>query len=113
MAVTKIASININTVRAHTRDDMLFDFLQRHEIIGPNGRGTALVAKQHCQLSNVERTPSGRAIAATLNGTRIINVYAPSGTAKRAERESFYNQELATFLDNANSDLILGGILIA
>jgi exonuclease III len=69
MAVTKIASININTVRAHIRVDMLFDFLQQHEIelalvqevpeafplehrgfiiyhnIGPNGRGTALVAK--------------------------------------------------------------------
>jgi exonuclease III len=113
MSVTKIVSININTVRANTRVDMLFDFLQRHEIdlslvqevpesfppehrgftihhnIGPNGRRTALVAKQHCHLTNVERTPSGRAIAATLNGTRIFNVYAPSGTAKRAEMEIF------------------------
>jgi exonuclease III len=113
MSVTKITSININTIRANTRVDMLFDFLHRHDIdlslvqevsepfplenrgynihhnIGPDRRGTALVAKQHCHFTNVERAPSGRAIVATLNGTRIVNVYAPSGTAKRAERECF------------------------
>jgi exonuclease III len=133
MSVTKIARININTLRANTRVDMFFDFLHRYDIdlslvqevpesfplehrgytihhnIGPDRRGTALVAKQHCHLTNVVRTPSGRAVAATFNGTRIINVYAPSGTAKRAERECFYNQELATLLDSANPNLILGG----
>jgi exonuclease III len=80
-----------------------------HHNIGPGRRGTAIAATPTCCLHNIERAPDGRVIAATLNTTRIINVYAPSGTSKRAEREKYFGHDLARFLDISNKDLILGG----
>jgi hypothetical protein len=52
--------------------------------------------------------PSGRAIAADVGPMRIVNIYAPSGTAKRTEREQFYNNELPTVLGMHPID-VLGG----
>jgi hypothetical protein len=39
---------------------------------------------------------------------RVVNIYAPSGTAKWKERETFYNKELPAMLDTKPVD-ILGG----
>jgi exonuclease III len=72
-------------------------------------RGTAFLVKEPYQLTNVERSPTGRTIAATLNGTRVININAPASTGRRAQREHFYNQELSDLLDTSNPALILGG----
>jgi endonuclease/exonuclease/phosphatase family metal-dependent hydrolase len=133
MVATRIASINIKTLQSYTRSDMLFGFMRHHDIdvtlfqevsdpiilenrgydihhnIGPNRRGTAIAATPTCRLHNIERAPDGRVIAATLHTTRIINIYAPSGTSKRAEREKYYGHDLARFLDTSNKALILGG----
>jgi exonuclease III len=102
MAVTKLASINVNTLHLGTRVDMLFDFIRQHDIdltmiqevsdtstidnrgynihhnIGTNRRGTAFVTTQACQLTNVARAPDGRATAATLDGTRIMSTRLPA-----------------------------------
>jgi len=48
-------------------------------------------------------------MAATYNGLLIINVYAPSGTARRADRESFSTSELTCVLQAASHNAILGG----
>jgi exonuclease III len=59
-----------------------FEFLRgytAHVNIGDSGRGTAIVVKQGIQVKNVERIPSGRAIAAEFQSHRIVNVHAPSG----------------------------------
>jgi exonuclease III len=97
---------------------MLTDYIRRHDIdiallqevidpeliqmygyevyynIGIETRGTAIVARNDVTLHNINKTPSGRAIAAQYKGLHIVNIYAPSGTAKRTEREHFYNAEV-------------------
>jgi exonuclease III len=114
MAYTyRIATLNINGVSSTTRIRMLEDFLRRQEIdlmllqevtqdtismignytahinIGTDGRETAILAKEGFTLTNIQRIPSGRGIAATLQGIRIVNIYAPSGSEKKREREAF------------------------
>jgi len=42
-------------------------------------------------------------------GILLINIYAPSGAAKRQEREHFYNGELAYWLRDAPVNILLGG----
>ena len=53
--------------------------------IGANMRGTAILARHDYPLTKVTSLPTGRAIAADYNGIRLVNVYAPAGTAKRAD----------------------------
>ena len=48
-------------------------------------------------------------MAASLGEIQIINIYAPSGTSKRRERENFYNNELPYILDTASADIVMGG----
>ena len=51
--------------------------------------GTAIVARNDIALMNISKLPSGRTIAAECKGLYIVNIYVPSGTAKRTEREYF------------------------
>jgi len=46
------------------------------------------------------------------SGIRIINVYAPSGTAKRTERERFFNAELSVLFSEYTNPILMGGDLI-
>jgi exonuclease III len=88
MACLRIATININEVKAPTRQRMFMKFIKVHEIdillvqevtrmiqqdlfgyeihynIGTSKRGTAIVAKDGIRLENIIRLPSGRAIGA-------------------------------------------------
>ena len=48
-------------------------------------------------------------MAAEIRGITQINIYAPSGTAKRLEREHFYNSELTYLLRDAPANIFLGG----
>jgi exonuclease III len=73
-----------------------------HMNIGTTMRGTAIMTKRQHQLTNIITIPSGRAIAAKLQGIHLINIYAPSGTARRAEREDFYIMELTHILQDTN-----------
>jgi exonuclease III len=105
----RIATLNINGISADTRIRMLDDFLRKQDIdilflqevthakietigrynahlnIGTDGRGTAILTKVGITLSNIQRLPSGRAIAATLNGIRLVNIFAPSGSEEACE----------------------------
>jgi exonuclease III len=133
MHVLKIATLNINGMTATTRVGMFMDFIHRqnldiiflqeitnpdklqingytlHHNVGTNIRGTAILARNEMTLTNVHKLPSGRAISADYNGLKLINVYAPSGTARRTERESFFNTDLPPFLYTALSNTIIGG----
>lgn len=97
---------------------MLADFIRRHEFdilfvqevtslevlnirgcethlnIGTSMRGTAILARSDLHLTNIITLPSGCATAAKYRGIQLINVYTPSGMARRTERERFYNTEL-------------------
>jgi len=72
-------------------------------------RGTAILAKSTLHLTNITTLPSGRAIAADYKGIRLINVYAPSGTARRVDREQFNNTELPYLFHDGPTDLLIGG----
>jgi exonuclease III len=72
------------------------------------GACTPALTRDTIVVTNLSRIPSGRPIAATLGTLHIINVYAPFGTSKRAERESF-NNDLPFFLESASDDVLLGG----
>jgi exonuclease III len=48
-------------------------------------------------------------MAATFGELLIDNLYAPSGTSKRTEREDFFNHDLPQTLSAAPADIILGG----
>jgi exonuclease III len=69
-----------------------------HCNLGTTIRGTAFLSRDGIILENIVRTPTGRAIAATYRGVLLLDVYAPSGTSQKAEREQFYNLELPTLL---------------
>jgi exonuclease III len=72
-------------------------------------RGTAIVAKRQHLLTNILTIPSGRAIAAHFQGITLVSVYAPSGTAQRAERERFFNADLTHLLQDTATHVIIGG----
>ena len=76
--------------------------------IGPDMRGTATVARNDIVLMNINKLPSGRAIAAECKGLYIVNIYCPSGTAKRTEREYFYNAEVPQLLQIGHGEIIIG-----
>jgi exonuclease III len=48
-------------------------------------------------------------MAAEFNGIWLVNIYAPSGAARRQKREHFYNSELTYLLRAAHEHMILGG----
>jgi exonuclease III len=90
---------------------MLSDFLHKHEIdiiflqevtqptlhtlrgyaahtnVGTNGRGTAVITREHYTLNNIVRLPSGKGMAAEFQGLWLVNVYTPSGAERAQERE--------------------------
>ena len=108
---------------------MLEDFIKRHDIdiallqevtdedkltcrgyhvtakVGITGRGTASIHKPHLEFQRIEHIPSGRGI----DETCIINIYAPSGTAKRTEREEFFSVDILGLLPLRPIQLIIAG----
>jgi exonuclease III len=65
-----------------------------HVNVGTEQRGTAILISNHLTMDEIDVLPSGRGIAGYYQGTYIVNIYAPSGAARRAEREEFSNVEL-------------------
>jgi exonuclease III len=67
------------------------------------------VAKNDYHLAHIVKLPSGRAMAGTCAGVRFVNVYAPSGTAKKTQREHFYTNELPELYHSTARSIVLGG----
>jgi exonuclease III len=97
-------------VRSHELDILLmqevtnpfnngFQGYNIHYNIGTSRRGSAILTRESIVLTNITRIPSGRAIAGTFGALLIANVYAPSGTSKRTEREDFFNHDLPLTLE--------------
>ena len=72
-------------------------------------RGKAIPTREGISLENVTTPQSGRAIAAQFREMWIINIYAPSGTARKQDRENFYNNEIPYILAPAGTHKLLGG----
>ena len=77
--------------------------------IGANRRGTAIVAKDGTNLENIIMSPSGRAVTAKFREGWIINLYAPSGTGMKQERERFFSSELPYLLTGEMGHILLVG----
>ena len=80
-----------------------------HYNIGSERRGTAFLIRNTLFGTNITRIPSGRAISMSLGEIYVVNIYAPSGTSKRLERETFFNNDLPYLLHMATGDILLGG----
>jgi exonuclease III len=114
--VYRIVTLNINGIQSDTRLQMLHllsghdvDIVLLQEVSTPylntvpryteysnremEGRGTAILIKDRLQVTNIVLLPSGRGIAADIAGTRVINIYTPSGADKQAAREDFFPHE--------------------
>ena len=131
--IYKVATLNINGMSAGRRMGMLNEFMHKQEIdisllqevthtdfemirgytahsnIGINKRGTAILTRQQISQTNITRLPSGRRMVASYQGIWLVNLYAPSGTANRQEREDFYNVELVYLLRSLPPTMIVGG----
>jgi len=110
MEFIKVYEIDILLVQEVTNmiQQDLFGY-EIHYNIGTSKRGTAIVARDDIRLENIIRLPSGRAVGARFRDTWIINIFAPSGTAKRHEREHFYSTELAYLLTTEPQFIVMGG----
>jgi len=105
MVTIKVATLNINGLVSRTKLVMFDEFVRRQEIdililqevthptfdtprgyksyfnVGTAGRGIALITRDEFTITNVKQLPTGRGIAAAYKDIRMINIYAPSGTA--------------------------------
>jgi hypothetical protein len=112
MHSTRIASINIKGISTPTRVGNVQDFIRRHDL--------DLVFLQevtHPAILTVTAYTTYFNIGANMRGTAILerqefpltNVYAPADTAKRSEREHFFNSELPSLFYAATHSVLLGG----
>ena len=68
-----------------------------------------ILVKDGIQINNITCLPSVRGIAGVLEGINMINIYAPSGAEKKAERETFYNKDILQLLPTTNIEILLAG----
>jgi exonuclease III len=80
-----------------------------HHNVGASMRGTAIMAKNRYLFDRIVTSPSGRAIAVVCYGVLVVNVYAPSGTAMRSERELYFNTELPFLFRSDHHHILCGG----
>lgn len=68
------------------------------------------LVKQGISYTDVESSLDGRLLTLKINrNTRIINIYAPSGSQNKQQRESFFNETLAYHLRHSQDEIIIGG----
>jgi hypothetical protein len=61
------------------------------------------------ELKEVTCLPTGRGIAAGLNGVWMVNIYAPFGEVRRRERKEFCIWELSYRMRTITGMMIVGG----
>jgi exonuclease III len=133
MDTLTIATLDINGLESAIRVTMSESFIRLHNVdilllqevtlpltlglphyqayynIGTTRRGTAIIVRDTLTITNIANLPSERAIAETLGTLLIVSIYAPSGSAKRLEREKCFNKELPSILGTHSGDIFLGG----
>jgi exonuclease III len=77
--------------------------------MGTTQRGTAISTRDTMRFGNLEMLLSGQGIAAWYGSIYCVNIYAPSGTSRRSEREEFFNTEIPYLLHMIPQNFILGG----
>ncbi|KAJ4440715.1 hypothetical protein ANN_08863 [Periplaneta americana] len=130
----KYATLNVNCIQGKHKQQLLNAFISQNDIdvlllqevnndnfdfLGPqyeyvvntgeNNRGTAIIYRAGMNVEQVETHPSGRVISMNINNTQFINVYLPSGTNYRQERENFISKEIPFYLRHRYNRLLIGG----
>ena len=76
----------------------------------PTTPGTAIVWRASLPVTDVSILVSCRAQVARLGHYMLLNIYAPSGSDRKYERNSFFGQEIFNSLQLGNKDMwVLGG----
>jgi exonuclease III len=133
LSIYRLVTLNFNGMSSPTRLAMLGDFLHKHEIdiiflqeitqpnlhtlqgytahtnVWTNGRGSAVVTREHYTLNNIVHLPSGRGIAAEFQVLWLLNVYTPSGPERKTERKVFFKTDLPQQLLETPSMMLIGG----
>ena len=135
VTIRNVATLNINCLRSRAKQILLrdlvsaqsldilflqevnitnFDFLgpQFHSIVnvGTEERGTAIIFRAGIRILNVETHTSGRITSVlTEDKTLYLNVYLPSGTNKRTEREDMLNNVIPNFVRIPYNNTVIGG----
>lgn len=128
-----ITSLNINTITSELKIAALQQFLfesgtdiallqevatTRINIPGfvvltnvavENSTGTAILVREGIPVSDIETLESGRGMGVTIFGVTIINLYAPSGSSRKAERAKFFKEDILYLLRKNPQDLIIAG----
>jgi exonuclease III len=100
-AVIELATLNINGITTKTRVGMMTEYIdivfiqeitstdvlnmpgyKTYNNIGTQMCGTAILAQREIPLTNITKLLKGRVIAAEYKGIHLVNIHAPSGTAR-------------------------------
>ena len=73
------------------------------------GYGTSALIHNSLKIENVRTLPGGRILYFEINKTSFVNVYLPSGTAGKAEREAILADSLPNLLLDSCKTGIIGG----
>ena len=134
MFIYKIISVNVNGIRNCVTQTLLKKFLFNEDIdiallqevndnnldflfpqydyvsnVGEKLRGTAIIYRKQLVPTEIEQSPCGRITSLTLNKIRIINIYAPSGSNKKSERNLFFTHDLLYYLRHTHLPTLLAG----
>lgn len=128
-----LATLNINNISNQTKVDAFKAFVRLNEIdiifiqevendrleipgfelffnINERRRGVAIGLKNFIEYRTVERSLDARLLLIKLkNGVTLCNIYAPTGSQSRVEREDFFNLTCAHYLRNCAGPIIFGG----
>jgi exonuclease III len=134
MNTIKVASINIRALKLVDRVKHLLDFCLENEFdvvalqevtfyecslleqyytllsnVGPRRLGTAMLLRKGITFSRELLEPEGRLISIDVGSVTMINVYAPSGTQVREERNEFFRKTVPAYALTSKLPVILMG----
>ena len=75
----------------------------------PTGYGTGALINNSLKVDNVKALPGGRILYFEIQKTSFVNVYLPSGTAGKGDREHILSNSLPNLLLDSCKNGIIGG----
>jgi len=105
------AFINRNSYDVVLLQEVSFSFYGYQEIINlnPQKRGMAILCKDGLPLKNVELLPDGRGIALKMADVLFVNIYAPSGSQHKRDRDDFFAKNITPLCRCFDGKVIFGG----
>ena len=80
------------------------------DVDNPSRPGTAILWRNSLQLENVSNICLCTLQVATFGSYKLVNIYAPSGSSRKNDREYFYSQDLFSLLQlYPDSSWVWGG----